>query len=185
MQGREILLGVTGGIAAYKTADLASKLVQAGAQVTVVMTRNAGKFIGQTTFQALTGRRVYRDQFRPQEHPRGEHIGLARRAELFVVAPASADYLAKMAHGIADDLLSTLALTVTAPMLVAPAMNSDMWRKPAVQRNIAQLRQDGVQFAEPGTGWLSCGEVGPGRMAEPEEIFNQIAGIFKPGGRKT
>lgn len=178
MQGREILLGVTGGIAAYKTADLASKLVQAGAQVTVVMTRHAAKFIGATTFEALTGRHVYRHQFRPQEHPRGEHIGLARRAELFVVAPASADYLAKVAHGIADDLLSTLALTITAPMLLAPAMNSEMWRKPSVQRNMLQLRQDGLLFVEPGSGWLSCGEVGPGRMAEPQEIFACIAEIF-------
>ncbi len=178
MDNREILLGVTGGIAAYKTADLASKLVQAGAKVSVVMTRSAEKFVGRTTFEALTGRPVHRKLFGPQEHHQGEHIGLARRAELMVVAPASANFLAKSAHGLADDLLSTLALTVTAPILLAPAMNSDMWNKPAVQRNVAQLREDGFQFVEPGSGWLSCGQVGPGRMAEPQEIFERIGQLL-------
>ena len=174
MEKREILLGVTGGIAAYKTAGLASKLVQAGACVSVVMTRSAQQLVGPATFEALTGRPVYRRLFAPREHYRGEHIGLARRAELFVVAPATANFLAKAAHGIADDLLSTLALSVTSPVLLAPAMNAEMWQKPAVQRNIAQLREDGVHFIEPGTGWLSCGEVGTGRMAEPQEILERI-----------
>ena len=174
MEKREILLGVTGGIAAYKTAGLASKLVQAGACVSVVMTRSAQQLVGSATFEALTGRPVYRRLFAPREHYRGEHIGLARRAELFVVAPATANFLAKAAHGIADDLLSTLALSVTSPVLLAPAMNAEMWHKPAVQRNIAQLREDGVHFVEPGTGWLSCGEVGTGRMAEPQEILERI-----------
>ena len=174
MEKREILLGVTGGIAAYKTAGLASKLVQAGACVSVVMTRSAQQLVGSATFEALTGRPVYRRLFAPREHYRGEHIGLARRAELFVVAPATANFLAKAAHGIADDLLSTLALSVTSPVLLAPAMNAEMWQKPAVQRNIAQLREDGVHFIEPGTGWLSCGEVGTGRMAEPQEILERI-----------
>jgi phosphopantothenoylcysteine decarboxylase/phosphopantothenate--cysteine ligase len=181
MQGREILLGVTGGIAAYKSADLASKLVQAGASVSVVMTHSAQKFIGRTTFEALTGRPVYRCQFRAVEHHRGEHIGLARRAEIFVVAPASANFLAKAAHGIADDLLSTLVLTMTGPLLFAPAMNCEMWSKAAVQRNVTQLREDGVQFVEPGSGWLSCGEIGAGRMAEPEEILASIQRILKSG----
>ena len=174
MEKREILLGVTGGIAAYKTAGLARKLVQAGACVSVVMTRSAQQLVGSATFEALTGRPVYRRLFAPREHYRGEHIGLARRAELFVVAPATANFLAKAAHGIADDLLSTLALSVTSPVLLAPAMNAEMWHKPAVQRNIAQLREDGVHFVEPGTGWLSCGEVGTGRMAEPQEILERI-----------
>jgi phosphopantothenoylcysteine decarboxylase/phosphopantothenate--cysteine ligase len=175
MHGSEILLGVTGGIAAYKAADLASKLVQAGASVSVVMTRSARKFIGTTTFEALTNRPVHWQLFAPREHPLGEHIGLARRAKLLVVAPASADVLAKFAHGIADDLLSTLYLVFTGPVVVAPAMNSDMWAKPAVQRNIAQLRADGVHFVEPGQGWLSCGTIGPGRMAEPEQILERIS----------
>jgi phosphopantothenoylcysteine decarboxylase/phosphopantothenate--cysteine ligase len=178
MQGSEILLGLTGGIAAYKSAELASQLVQAGANVSVVMTAAARKFIGATTFEALTNRPVHTKLFSPREHPLGEHIGLARRAQLLVVAPASADCLAKFAHGIADDLLSTLYLAFTGPVLAAPAMNSDMWTKPAVQRNLAQLKSDGVHFVDPGAGWLSCGEVGPGRMAEPEEIFERIGQLL-------
>lgn len=174
MNGAEILLGVTGGIAAYKSADLTSRLVQAGAAVSVVMTRSAQKFVGPTTFEALTNRPVHWRLFSPREHPLGEHIGLARRAKLLVVAPASADCLAKFAHGIADDLLSTLYLAFAGPVLAAPAMNSDMWAKPAVQRNIAQLKADGVHFVDPGQGWLSCGTTGPGRMAEPDDIFARI-----------
>jgi phosphopantothenoylcysteine decarboxylase/phosphopantothenate--cysteine ligase len=178
MQGREILLGVTGGIAAYKSADLCSKLVQSGAAVTVVMTAAAEKFIGPTTFEALTGRPVYRDMFSPAEHFRGEHIGLAQRAELMVVAPATADFLAQAASGFAGDLLSTLVLTRVCPLVVAPAMNSEMWAKPAVQRNLAQLKADGVHCIEPGSGWLSCGQVGPGRMAEPAEILAAIEALL-------
>ena len=174
LQGREILLGVTGGIAAYKSADLASKLVQAGASVSVVMTRAAKRFVGPTTFEALSGRPVPRGLFSPREHFQGEHIGLAQRADLMVVAPASANYLAKVALGLADDLPSTLALTVTGPVLLAPAMNSEMWNKPSVRRNVAQLREDGLHFVEPGSGWLSCGQVGAGRMAEPSEIVAAI-----------
>ena len=172
---REIVLGVTGGIAAYKAADLCSKLVQAGFGVTVVMTSAAERFIGATTFEALTGRPVHREMFVPQEgFQQGEHIGLARRAELVIVAPASADFLGKVAHGLADDLLSTLVLATTAPILLAPAMNCEMWAKPAVQRNVAQLRADGFHFVEPGTGWLSCGQVGQGRMAEPTDIQTAV-----------
>lgn len=174
MTGAEILLGVTGGIAAYKSAELASRLVQSGAAVSVVMTRAARQFIGPTTFEALTNRPVHSRLFSPREHPLGEHIGLARRAKLLVVAPASADCLAKFAHGAADDLLSTLYLAFTGPVLAAPAMNSDMWAKPAVQRNITQLKADGVHFVDPGQGWLSCGTSGPGRMAEPDEIYGRI-----------
>jgi len=181
MNGREILLGVTGGIAAYKSAELCSKLVQSGAAVTAVLTDAAERFIGRTTFEALTGRPVYGDLFTPQEHPVGEHIGLARRAELLVVAPASADFLAKAACGIADDLLSTITLAATGPVLLAPAMNAEMWSKPAVQRNVQQLRDDGFQFAEPGTGWLSCGVVGAGRMAEPAEIRHRIEELLEAG----
>ena len=178
MRGREILLGVTGGIAAYKAADLASKLVQGGASVTVVLTAAAEKFIGVTTFEALTGRPVYRDLFSPREHPQGEHIGLARRAELLVVAPATADFLARAACGLADELLSTLVLTVTCPILLAPAMNTEMWNKPVTQRNLARLREDGFHFVEPGSGWLSCGQIGPGRMAEPLEIVARITELL-------
>lgn len=172
--GREILVGVTGGIAAYKTADLTSKLMQRGDRVSVVMTSAAEKFIGRTTFQALTGRPVYVGMFEPQEHYIGEHIGLTRRAELIVIAPASADFLARAANGMADDLLSTLLLAATTPVLMAPAMNCEMWAKPAVQRNVRILREDGIHFVEPGSGWLSCGQVGAGRMAEPSEILTRI-----------
>ena len=165
-ENREVLLGVTGGVAAYKAADLASRLVQSGAHVTAVLTPAALEFIGRTTFEALTGRPTYVELFQPKEHPRGEHIGLARRAEVLVVAPASADYLAKVAHGLANDLLSTLTLAIDAPGIFAPAMNAEMWAKPAVARNIAQLTSDGWEIIPPGDGWLSCGVVGPGRLAD-------------------
>jgi len=180
MQGREILIGVTGGIAAYKTADLVSRLVQAGAAVTVAMTEAATRFIGPTTFEALTGRPVYQSMFQPVEHHQGEHIGLARRAELYVVAPATADFVACVAHGHADGLVTTLALTVTCPVLVAPAMNTAMWNKPAVQRNLRQIEEDGVNMIQPGSGWLSCGQVGPGRMAEPAELLEMINRLLPP-----
>jgi phosphopantothenoylcysteine decarboxylase/phosphopantothenate--cysteine ligase len=180
MQGREIILGVSGGIAAYKSADLASKLVQAGAAVSVVMTASAEKFIGHATYEALTNRPVHRHMFQPQEHHQGEHIGLARRAELFIVAPATANYLAKIAHGLADDLLSTLALSFTGPALLAPAMNTEMWNKQSVQRNIATLQGDGYHIIQPADGWLSCGQIGAGRMAEPVEILEQIKNLLPP-----
>jgi phosphopantothenoylcysteine decarboxylase/phosphopantothenate--cysteine ligase len=176
MAGREILLGVCGGIAAYKSADLASKLVQRGHRLSVILTESAEVFIGETTFAALTNRPVHRGMFNPSEHYRGEHIGLAQRAELVIVAPATANCLAKIAHGLADDLLSTIALSFTGPLLVAPAMNTDMWAKASVQRNVRQLEADGVQIVAPGSGWLSCGTVGAGRMAEPAEILQAIEG---------
>jgi phosphopantothenoylcysteine decarboxylase len=182
MTNREILLGISGGVAAYKAAELCSKLVQAGAKVTAVMTPAATKFIGPTTFQALTGRPVYRDMFDPQEHHIGEHIGLARRADLYVIAPATANIIAKLAHGLADDLVCTLALSVTCPVIVAPAMNNEMWSKPSVQRNVQQLRDDGLTIADPGAGWLSCGNVGPGRMAEPQALLEQITRTLGEGG---
>ena len=178
MNSREILLGVTAGIAAYKAADLCSKLVQAGARVSVVMTDSATQFIGETTFEALTGRPVHTSSFKPVEHFRGEHIGLAQRAELFVVAPATAHFLAQAAGGFAGDLLSTLVLTVTCPVLIAPAMNCEMWAKRSVQRNVSVLRDDGIHFVEPGSGWLSCGQVGAGRMAEPMEIMAKISSLI-------
>lgn len=174
MQDREILLCVTGGIAAYKTADLCSKLVQDGASVSVAMTEAATRFIGPMTFTALTGRPVHRGLFDPKEHHIGEHIGLARRADIMVVAPASANFLAKAAHGLADDLLSTLVLSATCPVLLAPAMNVEMWSKPAVQRNVSQLREDGFHFIDPTPGWLSCRDTGTGRMAEAVDILERI-----------
>lgn len=175
---KEILLGVSGGVAAYKSAELTSRLMQSGARVTVVMTESAGRFIGRTTFEALTGRPVHSDMFAPREHHFGEHIGLARRADVYVIAPATANVLARLGQGMADDLLTTLALAVTCPILLAPAMNNEMWTKPAVQRNVRQLQADGMHMVGPADGWLSCGAIGPGRMAEPDAILAALAGIF-------
>jgi phosphopantothenoylcysteine decarboxylase/phosphopantothenate--cysteine ligase len=181
MQGIEILVGVSGGVSAYKSAALVSALVQRGACVSVILTRSARRFIGATTFEALTNRPVHSRQFSPQEHFLGEHIGLARRARLMVVAPATAGCLARLANGFASDLLATVYLAFTGPVLLAPAMNSEMWAKPAVQRNISQLRADGVHVIEPQAGWLSCGIVGPGRMAEPDEILRKIDALLAQG----
>lgn len=181
MHGREIVVGVTGGVAAFKTAALVSQLVQGGAGVTVVTTAAAEQFVGPATFAALTGRPVARHVFEEQQFPLGAHIMLAERAELLVVAPASADFLAKAAHGLADDLLSTLYLAFSGRVLMAPAMNTAMWEKAAVQRNITQLRADGVQFVDPESGWLSCRQVGAGRMAGPERILERVKELLGEG----
>jgi phosphopantothenoylcysteine decarboxylase len=173
----ELIIGVSGGIAAYKTAALVSSLVQEGHGVTVVMSRAARKFVGPATFRALTGRPVVSDSF-DQAYPLGAHIELAERAEILCVAPASADLLAKAACGLADDLLSTLVLSFTGPVVLAPAMNTAMWEKPAVQRNIATLRKDGAHFIDPQEGWQSCRRSGMGRMAEPADIQAAIEGLL-------
>ena len=178
MQDREVLIGVCGGIAAYKTAALVSQLVQAGAAVQVVMTAAAGKFIGPATFEALSGRRVPSRVLDEPGYPLGPHIELAERAELLCVAPATANFLGKAACGLADDLLSTLYLSFSGKVLLAPAMNCDMWEKPAVQRNVATLRADGVQLVGPEEGWLSCRKQGLGRMAAPETIFSEIEALL-------
>ncbi len=175
---KEILIGISGGVAAYKVADLTSQLVQQGAGVTVVMTDSAQKFVGKTTFQALTGRPVYTELFEPQEHFIGEHIGLARRTDLFLVAPATANVIGRLAHGLADDLLTTLALAVTCPVMVAPAMNNEMWSKLAVQRNLAQLKEDGIHIIGPDEGWLSCQSIGPGRMSSPDAILETLVDLL-------
>ena len=176
MKGRELLIGVTGGIAAYKTAALVSQLVQAGAGVTVLMTRAAQQLVGAKTFEALSGRPVYTRVFGRGAHP---HIEVAQQADLLCVAPATANIMAKAACGLADDLLSTVLLSFTGPVLMAPAMNTLMWQKPAVQRNVAQLRADGITLIDPEEGHLSCGMTGPGRMAEPDTIFRAIAERLK------
>ena len=175
---REIVLGVSGGVAAFKAAALASTLVQRGAAVTAVLTRNARRFVGEATFAALTGRPVASRGFDAARYPLGAHIELAERAELVVVAPATADFLFKAASGAADDLLSTLILCAECPVLVAPAMNAAMWAKSAVQRNVAQLASDGMHIVAPGTGWLSCRKEGAGRMAEPETILAAIEAVL-------
>ena len=182
MNGRELLIGVTGGIAAYKTAALVSRLVQAGAGVSVVMTRSATRLVGPKTFEALTRRPVRTKLFGHGAHP---HIELAEAAELLCVAPATANLLSKAAHGAADDLLSTVLLSFDGPVVMAPSMNSRMWEKPAVQRNVEQVRADGVVLVGPEEGYLSCGTRGPGRMASPEEIFQVIAEQLNAVGRRA
>ena len=169
---KEVLLGVTGGIAAYKSAAIASRLVQHGIGVTVVMTKSATKLITPHTFEALSGRPVHYSVFdKKKSHA---HIELARSSGLFCIAPATANILAKAAHGIADDLVSTLILSFDKPILFAPAMNTAMWSKPSVQRNVKQLQGDGMFFIGPESGHLSCGETGLGRMSEPEKIVEKI-----------
>jgi phosphopantothenoylcysteine decarboxylase/phosphopantothenate--cysteine ligase len=176
---RELIVGVTGGIAAFKTAALVSSLVQAGHSVSVVMTRAARKFVGPATFRALTGRPVASDVFERDHFPLGAHIELAENADLMVVAPASANFLAQAAGGLANDLVSTLALSFDGPLLLAPAMNAAMWQKPAVQRNVETLRQDGVHFVDPQAGWQSCRRTGMGRMAEPADIQAAIERLLR------
>lgn len=174
MNGREVLVGVTGGIAAFKTAALVSQLVQSGVHVTVVMTAAAERFVGKATFAALTGRLVATEIFDESQFPLGAHISLAQRAQLLCVAPATANFLAKAAQGASDDLLSTLYLCFRGPVFIAPAMNCEMWQQPAVQRNVQQLARDGVHIIDPEEGWLSCRQQGMGRMASAERIFSAI-----------
>lgn len=169
-----VVVGITGGVAAYKAAALVSMLAKGDYEVTVVMTESATKFVGTATLMALSGRPVVTGMFDPA-FPLGPHIEVARGADLLCIAPATADFMGKAAHGLADDLLSTLYLAFTKPVIMAPAMNREMWAKPVVQRNVEILKQDGVQMVGPGEGWLSCRDVGAGRMSEPEEIFHAIA----------
>ncbi|MBN1509435.1 MAG: phosphopantothenoylcysteine decarboxylase [Sedimentisphaerales bacterium] len=173
-----ILLGVTGGIAAYKVVDLASKLTAGGAHVRTVMTKSACRFVGPKSFETVTGAPVYTSLWNDPEDRKGAHIVLADWADVVVVAPASADILGKMANGICDDLLSTALCTCWArPMLFAPAMNTRMWENPAVQRNVASLREMGVRMVGPAIGRLACGDEGIGRMAEPKDILTAIETI--------
>lgn len=185
MADQEIIIGVSGGVSAYKTAALTSQLVQKGYGVRVALTAAARKFVGPATFAALTGRPVCGDAFDAEAYPLGPHIELARASDLLCVAPATADFLARAAGGLADDLLSTLYLGFTGPVIMAPAMNCEMWDKPAVQRNVEQLREDGVQMVGPNQGWLSCRDRGVGRMAEPAELFDAINDIMNPGPRSS
>lgn len=179
--GRRILLGVTGGIASYKTVMLARLLAQAGAEVDVVMTRGALEFIGPITFEAVTGRRSYSEIFGSGNAL--DHIKLAREAELFVVAPATADFLARAAHGQADDLLTACLLANTSPVLIVPAMNDRMWANAQTQANVKHLRDLGYEVVEPDTGPLAVGEgSGPGRMPEPETIFQYAARKLEVAG---
>lgn len=177
--GKKILLGVTGGIAAYKAAELTRLLQKQGATVQVAMTEAATHFVGAVTFQALSGQPVFTDQWDARMANNMAHIDLSREADVVLVAPASADFLAKVAHGQADDLLTTLVLARDCPLLVAPAMNRQMWENPATQRNAATLAADGITLLGPACGDQACGEVGAGRMLEPEEIVEDLIAFFQ------
>lgn len=172
---RRVLLGVTGGIAAYKSPDLVRRLIERGAEVQVVMTRNAHEFVTELTFQAVSGRAVRSDTWDRAAEAAMGHIELARWADQIVVAPASADFIARLAHGLADDLLSTLCLATQAPIAIAPAMNQAMWRHPATRANVALLTARGVKVLGPASGEQACGDVGPGRMLEPQEIADLLS----------
>lgn len=181
LSNKRILLGVSGGIAAYKSAELVRRLREAGAEVRVVMTAGATRFITPLTLQALSGQPVRTDLFDAQAEAAMGHIELARWADAVLIAPASANTLARLAQGLADDLLSTLCLATRAPLLVAPAMNQAMWDNAATQANIASLRERGVRICGPGTGSQACGETGPGRMLEPVELLAELAKTFATG----
>ena len=180
LTGRQVVLGVTGGIAVYKVCEVVSRLRKLGANVHVIMTKNATEFVAPLTFETLSNNPVVTDTFARPETWEVEHIALAKRAEVFVIAPATANCLAKMACGIADDMLTTTVLATKAPVLVAPAMNTGMWTAEATQRNVETLKGRGVRFVGPDSGMLACGDSGAGRMSEPVEIVEAITALLCP-----
>ena len=180
LKGRKLVLGVTGGVAAYKSAELVRLLSKAGADVHVVLTEGGARFVTAVTFQALSGNRVWTDLWDPRMDNNMAHIDLTRDADAILIAPATADVMAKLTHGLADDLLTTLCLARDCPLLVAPAMNRQMWESPSTQRNAAQLCADGVTLFGPAAGEQACGEVGLGRMLEPEDLCEAVIGFFQP-----
>ncbi len=185
---RRVLLGVTGGIAAYKVAELARLLIRNNVEVRVAMTEAGTKFVTPATFHALTGKPVITTQWDASFANNMAHIELSRGVEAIVIAPATADFMAKLANGLCDDLLSTVAVARNCPLLVAPAMNREMWDNPATQRNVEILRKDGITVLGPAAGDQACGEVGMGRMMEPEDLVHDILAFFSPkrlAGRKV
>ena len=180
LSGKRILLGVTGGVAAYKAAELVRLLTKQGASVQVAMTDAASRFVTPVTFQALSGKPVFTDQWDARIANNMAHIDLSRDADALLIAPATADFIAKLANGLADDLLSTLALARDCPLLVAPAMNRQMWENPATRRNVATLRGDAIAILGPASGDQACGETGLGRMLEADEIVAELVAHFQP-----
>ena len=182
LRGKHIVLGLTGGIACYKAAELTRAFIKEGATVQVVMTQAATQFITPVTMQALSGRPVFTDQWDARIASNMPHIDLTRDADMLVIAPCSADVMFKLAHGACDDLLSTLCVARPAhlPLLVAPAMNVEMWQNPATQRNVAQLKADGIRLLGPDAGDQACGETGMGRMLEPEQLLEEVVAAFQP-----
>jgi phosphopantothenoylcysteine decarboxylase/phosphopantothenate--cysteine ligase len=180
LKGKKILLGITGGVAAYKAAELTRLLIKAGVDVRVAMTEGGTRFITPTTLQALSGQPVWTDLWDARVPDSMGHIELSRDRDLILVAPASADFMAKVANGLADDLLSTLCLARRCPLMLAPAMNVEMWQNAATQRNLKALRDDGVLFCGPASGDQACGEQGMGRMTEPADVLKDVEFVFRP-----
>ncbi|MDX9912740.1 MAG: flavoprotein [Phycisphaerales bacterium] len=183
VRGKRVLVGVCGGIAAYKVATLVSRLAQGGCEVTVAMTESATKFVTPLTFQALSGRHVYTSSWEHVESQDPQHVSLADRTDCAIVAPCTMDGLARLATGRTDDVV-TLILSVIdrakTPVILAPSMNTQMWRQPATQRNLATLREDGFRILAPGEGWQACRHVGPGRLPEPEDLLLAVAEALSP-----
>ncbi len=180
LKGREIVVGVCGGIAAYKIADVVSKLVQAGAGVTVCMTPEATRFVTPLTFEALCARPVRTEIFNLVESSDPQHIALTERADLMLVAPATSNIIAKVAHGLCDDLVSLMVAAAVCPVVFAPAMNNRMWENPIAKENVAKLERLGYRFVGPDAGWLACRNIGPGRLAEPQAIVDVVLSLLSP-----
>ncbi len=178
LTGREMVVGVCGGIAAYKVCEVVSALVQRGAGVTVAMTKAARKFVGPATFQALSGRKVLTSLWHSADDVDVRHIALTGSADVLLVAPATANMIGKMAAGIADDVVSTLVISAASPVVLAPSMNDRMWNHPAVQRNVETLSTQGYRLIGPVEGWLACRSMGPGRMAEPGDIVETLVSLL-------
>ena len=182
LNGREIIVAVCGGIAAYKVADVVSKLVQLGAGVTVCMTREAQKFVTPLTFQALSARPVRVDTFDLVDSSDPQHIALTERADLMLVAPATSNIIAKVAHGLCDDLVSLMICAAACPVVFAPAMNNRMWDHPIAQENVAKLSGLGYRFIGPEAGWLACRNVGAGRLSEPQTLVDEVVHLLTTPG---
>jgi phosphopantothenoylcysteine decarboxylase/phosphopantothenate--cysteine ligase len=186
LDAKEVIVAVCGGIAAYKVADVVSKLVQRGAGVTVCMTREAQKFITPLTFEALSARKVRTDAFDLVDSADPQHIALTEKADLMLVAPATSNMLAKVAHGLCDDLVSLMICASACPVVFAPAMNNRMWEHPVTQENFARLQKIGYRFIGPEAGWLACRNVGLGRLSEPGKIVEEVASLLlAPAARIT
>lgn len=182
LKGREVIVAICGGIAAYKVADVVSKLTQAGAGVTVVMTDAAQKFITPLTFEALSGRKVHTSTWDLADSGDAQHIKLTERADLMLVAPATSNIVAKVAHGLTDDLVSLMIAAAACPVVFAPSMNDRMWEHPIAQENVAKLQSIGYRFIGPEAGWLACRNVGAGRLSEPAKIIEEVTRMLTEPG---
>ena len=185
LKAREFIIAVCGGIAAYKVADVVSKLVQQGAGVTVAMTADAQRFVTPVTFEALSGRRVHTNTYENTDPTDTQHIGLTEKADLMLVAPATATMLAKVAHGLCDDLVSLMINASACPVVFAPSMNNRMWENPITQENVAKLQKHGYHFIGPEEGWLACRNVGAGRLTEPQKIVEEITRLVTSAGSRS